>query len=53
MGYFDSYKAKGNRQPKSCKRKKCPYYGMVTSKCSSCEWNPDVLWKNHKHWSRN
>lgn len=42
MGYFTELRKQGNR--KSCKRKKCPYYTMVTEKCGRCEWNPGAAW---------
>lgn len=32
------------KENKPCKRKDCPYYNEITSKCQYCEWNPDAVW---------
>ena len=36
------------RENKRCKRKKCPYYDLITEKCLQCEWNPDSVWMVRK-----
>ena len=37
------------KQNKSCKRKKCPYYNeRKTNKCEKCEWNPNAVWIERK-----
>ena len=33
---------------KTCKREKCPYYREITTKCNSCEYNPDAGWTERK-----
>lgn len=32
------------RKEKSCKRKKCPHYGVEYRLCKICEWNPEGIW---------
>lgn len=39
-------KLKSNISP--CNRKKCPYYGTVCSKCSSCDHNKNATWEEVK-----
>lgn len=37
-----------NKNIKPCKRKKCPYYTVISAKCSKCEWNPNSVWSERK-----
>ena len=30
---------------KPCKKRKCPYYNIFSTKCNSCEKNPEANWK--------
>ena len=36
------------RKEKSCKRKKCPHYGVEYRLCRICEWNPEGIWEVRK-----
>ena len=37
---------------KSCRRKKCPLYGEISSKCALCELNPEAMWTVEKRRKR-